>query len=90
MACVDLLKSRASPRARMWAAACLKHLLRDFYNTPDGSYKSGVQFFSKRFDVMMRIHFSAVPLPLSRWIFAFLASNHSLYSGALHSQAVYD
>mmetsp|Transcript_29756 Transcript_29756/g.69498 ORF Transcript_29756/g.69498 Transcript_29756/m.69498 type:complete len:216 (-) Transcript_29756:60-707(-) len=38
--CVDIIKSRASPRAKMWAAACLKHLVKDYYATPDGSYSS--------------------------------------------------
>mmetsp|Transcript_39904 Transcript_39904/g.99891 ORF Transcript_39904/g.99891 Transcript_39904/m.99891 type:complete len:369 (+) Transcript_39904:57-1163(+) len=42
-ACVDTIKSRASPRGKMWAAACLKSLFKDFYATPDGSYASAAR-----------------------------------------------
>jgi len=38
--CSDIIKSSASPRAKMWAAACLKHLVKDYYNTPTGAYAS--------------------------------------------------
>lgn len=36
----DAIVISRSPRLKMWAAACLKKLLADFYNTPDGSYAS--------------------------------------------------
>ena len=39
----DALVHSKSPRIRMWAAACLKRLLSDFHNTPDGMYASNAR-----------------------------------------------
>eukprot|EP00802_Teleaulax_amphioxeia_P011939 Tamp_11977.p1 GENE.Tamp_11977~~Tamp_11977.p1 ORF type:complete len:283 (+),score=44.55 Tamp_11977:640-1488(+) len=36
----DVIIHSKSPRLKMWAAACLKRLLSDFHNTPDGTYSS--------------------------------------------------
>jgi hypothetical protein len=36
----DVILHSKSPRLKMWAAAGLKRLLSDFYNSPDGMYSS--------------------------------------------------
>ena len=36
----DVIIHSKSPRLKMWAAACLKRLLSDFHNTPDGTWET--------------------------------------------------
>jgi len=43
----EVILHSKSYRLKMWAAASLKRLLSDFYNSPDGTYSSKV-FLSSR------------------------------------------
>ena len=84
----DVIIHSKSPRLKMWAAACLKRLLSDFHNTPDGTYSSNSRIIQNNYrSLSLSLSLLSLSLSVCVWVcvcvflmYFFCLSRHLLIS----------